>query len=81
MDWNLLQWPAMLVTLVASWLVASSHKGLRNGAFWIFLLSNALWIAWGIQASAWALIVLQLGLAVMNIRGAMKTDTASSSSP
>lgn len=78
MDLNLLQWPAMLVTLVASWLVASSHKSLRNGAFWIFLASNALWVAWGIHAHAWALVVLQLGLAVMNIRGAMKTDSASS---
>lgn len=75
MDLNLLQWPAMLVTLAASWLVASSHKGLRNAAFWIFLVSNALWVAWGVHASAWALIVLQLGLAVMNMRGAMKTDS------
>ena len=73
---NLLQWPAMAVTLIASWLVASSQKGQRNTGFWVFMLSNALWIAWGVYSHAWALVVLQLGLAAMNIRGAMKTEKA-----
>ena len=71
---NLIQWPAMAVTLVASWLVASSHAGKRNWGFWLFLLSNILWIAWGFHDNATALIALQLGLAFMNIRGAMKTE-------
>ena len=71
---NLVQWPAMVVTIVASWLVASSQSTKRNAGFWIFLLSNALWVVWGLHSGAPALIVLQLGLAAMNIRGAMKTD-------
>lgn len=71
---NLLQWPAMAVTITAAWLVASSHKGKRNAGFWIFLLSNLLWVAWGLHAHAPALIALQVGLAAMNIRGAMKTE-------
>ena len=75
MDWlNLLQWPAMAVTVAASWLVGSSQEARRNVGFWIFLLSNALWVAWGLHAGAPALIVLQVALAAMNIRGAMKTD-------
>lgn len=74
-DWlNLLQWPAMIVTLAAAWLVASERRGRRHLGFWLFLLSNALWIAWGLHSAAWALIVLQLGLAAMNIRGERKTD-------
>jgi hypothetical protein len=73
---NLLQWPAMAVTLIASWLVASSQSGKRAAAFWVFLLSNALWVAWGLHSGAPALIVLQLGLAVLNMRGAMKTEAA-----
>lgn len=74
MDWiNLLQWPAMAVTVAAAWDVASTRKKKRNYGFWLFLLSNALWIAWGIYSSAPALVVLQLCLAAMNIRGAMKT--------
>ena len=71
---NLLQWPAMAVTVAASWLVGSSQEARRNVGFWIFLLSNALWVAWGLHAGAPALIALQVALAAMNIRGAMKTD-------
>ncbi|MDR6231575.1 hypothetical protein QE444_003932 [Pseudomonas sp. SORGH_AS199] len=66
---DLLQWPAMAITLLAAWLVASQRQGRRNLGFWVFLLSNGLWIAWGLQADAYALIVLQLGLAAMNLRG------------
>ena len=65
---DLIQWPAMAVTILASWLVASSKEGRRNIGFWIFLLSNALWAVRGWHTGAWALIVLQLGLAAMNIR-------------
>jgi hypothetical protein len=72
LDW--LQWPAMLITVLAAWLVASNSKHRRNIGFWTFLASNALWIAWGWQAQATALVVLQLALAAMNIRGAFKTD-------
>ena len=77
--WNLLQWPAMVVTLLASWFVASSVERRRHWGFWIFLLSNALWIAWGWHDGALALIALQVGLAVMNIRGAMKTEVPAES--
>jgi hypothetical protein len=74
---DLLQWPAMLVTVVAAWLVASLSKKQREIGFWCFLLSNVLWIAWGYHDHAYALIALQLGLAAMNIRGAKKNDTDS----
>lgn len=66
-DW--VQWPAMLITLIAAWFVGSSNKRRRKLGFWIFLLSNVLWIVWGISSHAYALIVLQVGLALTNIRG------------
>ena len=69
-----LQWPAMVVTVLASWLVASSQSSRRNVGFWMFMGSNVLWIAWGIYRAAPALVTLQLCLAVMNIRGAWKTE-------
>jgi hypothetical protein len=73
MQWmDLMQGPAIGVTLLASWLVASSRERRRGIGFWIFLASNAMWIAWGLQAQAWALVVLQIGLAAMNIRGARR---------
>jgi hypothetical protein len=75
MDWlNLMQWPAMAVTVLAGWLVASAHKTRRSWGFWLFLVSNVLWIAWGWKAGAWALILLQIFLAFMNIRGVRKND-------
>ena len=69
-----LQWPAMVVTLVASWLVASQSKKKRGWGFWCFILSNVLWVAWGWHDGAYALIALQLGLFVLNVRGARKND-------
>jgi hypothetical protein len=68
-----LQWPAMALTVIASWLVASSRAGHRRWGFWIFLASNAAWITWALPAHAPALVLLQVCLAVMNIRGARKT--------
>lgn len=71
---DLLQWPAMVVTVAAAWFVASSCKGKRNWGFWLFLGSNVLWIVWGVYASAPALVTLQVCLAAMNIRGAAKAS-------
>lgn len=66
---NLLQWPAMLVTVIAAWFVASRSHVRRKFGFWLFLASNVLWILWGVSIRAYALIALQVGLAFMNIRG------------
>ncbi|WP_338878945.1 hypothetical protein WHX56_21605 [Achromobacter veterisilvae] len=82
--WEFLQWPAMAASLAAAWLVASRGMGKRHAGFWVFLSSNALWIAWGWHDGAYALIALQLGLAALNVRGVMKNDAshaASSSEP
>lgn len=74
MEWlDLLQWPAMAVTVAASWLVGSLSEARRNAGFWVFLLSNGLWMVWGVHDGAIALVALQVALAAMNIRGAMKT--------
>jgi hypothetical protein len=71
---DLLQWPAMAVTVVAAWLVGSQDKRRRGWGFWVFLASNVLWVVWGWHADAYALIALQFALAAMNIRGAQKND-------
>jgi hypothetical protein len=71
---DLVQWPAMVVTVAAAWLVASTTKRRRALGFWCFLLSNVLWIAWAWHTSAWALVVLQVALAALNIRGAYKNE-------
>jgi hypothetical protein len=69
----------MAVTVIAAWLVASQAKPKREIGFWCFLLSNVLWIVWGWHAHAYALVVLQIALAALNIRGAYKNEPATAS--
>lgn len=69
-DW--VQWPAMLVTVLAAWLIGSQQARRRMTGFWCFILSNILWIIWGLSAHAYALIVLQVCLFAMNLRGFRK---------
>jgi hypothetical protein len=71
---DLVQWPAMVITVVAAWLVASRSARKRAVGFWCFIASNVAWITWGVHAHAWALIVLQVALAALNIRGVRKNE-------
>jgi hypothetical protein len=71
---DFLQWPAMAVTLYASYLVGSKRADRRIFGFIAFILSNILWITWGWQDEAWALIALQVGLLAMNVRGIVKNE-------
>ena len=71
---GLIQWPAMAVTVLSAWLVASQSKRKREIGFWCFLFSNVLWIIWGLYDHAYALIALQIALAVLNVRGAYKNE-------
>jgi len=71
---DLLQWPAMLATVAAAWLVASRSARRRAAGFWCFLASNALWVAWGLHDHAYALIGLQFCLAAINLRGVYKNE-------
>jgi len=70
----------MAITVVAAWMVGSQRKFKRNWGFWLFLLSNIVWIVWGVGDRAYALIVLQFALAAMNIRGAVKNQSQNSAS-
>lgn len=71
---NALQWPAMIITLTAAWLVASQSRHRRTVGFWSFIASNIMWIAWALHVDAYALIALQVGLFVLNLRGVRKND-------
>ena len=71
---DLLQWPAMAVTVVAAWLVASRAAHRRALGFWCFLAGNVLWVVWGFHDHAYALIALQFCLAAMNVRGVYKNE-------
>jgi hypothetical protein len=76
-----LQWPAMIVTVFAAWLIASQSKRRRVIGFWCFLLSNVLWVIWGWHDNAYALVALQIALAILNIRGVYKNEPSSDIQP
>lgn len=65
----------MGVTLWAAFLVGSKKSGRRIWGFCAFILSNLLWIVWGVHDGAWALIALQAGLFAMNVRGIVKNES------
>ena len=69
---DLVQWPAMIITVAAAWYVTSTNRQRRRVGFWLFLASNVMWVIWGIHARAYALIALQACLAIMNVRGEWK---------
>lgn len=69
-----LQWPAMLLTVVSTWWVGCDRPTQRAFGFWCSLAGNAIWIIWAIDDKAWAIIVMQMFLAVFNIRGGIKNQ-------
>jgi hypothetical protein len=71
---DFIQWPAMAVTLLAAWLVGFERKMHRRLGFWIFVLSNALWIVWGWHDGAYALVALQVGLFALNVYNIRKNQ-------
>lgn len=80
-EWiDLIQWPAMVVTLYAAYLIGSKRSDRRIFGFCMFILSNILWVTWGWHDEAWALIALQVGLCIMNVRGIVKNETGGETS-
>ena len=72
---NALQWPAMAITLLSAWLVASQSQRKRSIGFWSFIASNLLWVVWGWHAEAFAVLGLQVALATLNVLGVRKTES------
>ena len=72
-----MQWPAMAVTVYASWLLTSATKRRRCAGFVGFLVSNVLWTLWtlwALPAGVYAVVLLQVCLALLNLRGLQKNQ-------
>jgi hypothetical protein len=69
-----LEWPAMAISLAAAFYLGSKKPSKRILAFWLLIVGNVLWIAWGWGESAWALIALNVGLMALNVRGIRKNE-------
>jgi hypothetical protein len=72
---SLIQWPAMVINILAVWLLTSQSKGKRHTGFGLSLLSNLLWVIWGWHAQAFAVLGLQIALATINVLGVRKTES------
>lgn len=66
---ELVQWPAMAVTIFATALAASRSRRKRGIGFWGLLLGNVLWVIWGWHDHAYAVIAMQFALAALNVYG------------
>lgn len=64
-----LQWPAALIGILGAWLVGALARRSRRAGFWCFLVSNALWIAWGALFHQWGLVLMQAAFTVTSLRG------------
>jgi hypothetical protein len=74
-DWLAwMEWPAMAVSLLAAWMIASKNPQQRVRAFILLIVGNLLWIGWGWGDTAWALIALNVGLMALNVRGILKNE-------
>lgn len=69
----------MVLTALGAYLVASISETKRKIAFWSYLGSNVLWTLWGWHTQAWAVIVLQAVLVILNVRGVKKNKQAEAS--
>jgi hypothetical protein len=75
MEWlEYLEWPAMAISLAAAWWMASRSPRKRIVAFVLLIVGNIMWIAWGWNDEAFALVALNVGLMALNVRGVIKNE-------
>jgi hypothetical protein len=73
---DLLQWPAMVITVIAAWLVGSASRASAPSASGASSRATCLWVVWGLHDHAYALVALQFFLAAINARGSTRTSEA-----
>jgi hypothetical protein len=72
----LLDWPAMATALVGSYLVGNTAVRSRRWGFSLYLVSNLLWITWGLITGTMALTIMSLAFCYTSGRGWMMTQKA-----
>lgn len=63
------EWIAAAWSVIGAWLVGSQDVHLRWFGFLLFLMSNLIWIGWGITIKAWPLVAMQCAFLVTSVRG------------
>ena len=65
---NALEWAGCVVGLLGACLVAMNNR-LSGWGFVAFLVSNVLWIAFGVATGATGLVVMQAGFTATSLLG------------
>lgn len=66
---DLLQWPALVLSIIGAWLVGGRRANQRLAGFLLFLASNVLWSLWGLGIAAWGVVITQAFFTWTSIRG------------
>jgi len=62
----------MAITVLAAWFMGSGRAKRRVIAFCCFTAGNVMWVVWGKSHDAYGLIILEIIMAMMNMRGLKK---------
>jgi hypothetical protein len=65
---NALEWAGCATGLLGAWLLALNNR-LSGWGFAAFLVSNVLWIAFGVATGATGLVVMQVGFTATSLLG------------
>ncbi len=65
---NALEWAGCATGLLGAWLLALNNR-LSGWGFAAFLVSNVLWIAFGVATGAAGLVVMQVGFTATSLLG------------
>lgn len=64
----LMEWGGSLTGLLGAYLVSSNDHTSRWGQV-AFLVSNFLWIGYGVSNEMWSMLVMQVGFTFTSLRG------------
>lgn len=68
MSLSVLEWSGATFGLLGALLLSLNHGVSRYG--WpLFLLSNFMWIGFGIATEAWGLVFMQIGFTLTSVNG------------
>lgn len=66
---KLIEWVAAAFGILGAGLLAINQPTISGYGFVAFLLSNALWIGWGLRQRAYGLLTMQAGFTITSVLG------------
>lgn len=64
-----MEWSGATLGLLGALLLSLNHPGVSRYGWLLFLLSNFMWIGFGIATEAWGLVFMQIGFTMTSVNG------------